>query len=91
MEYINPLSNSYATRLESQYNDINDSINRLIDDLGYKVEKQLVAIEERALLNYKEDLLKTQNSFKDLKETRNDEAIKQNILNLKLQQEKLYQ
>lgn len=91
MEYINPLSQSYANRLESQYNDINDNINRLIDDLGNKVQKQLVVIEERALLNYKEDLLQTQNCFKDLKETRNDEAIKQNILNMKLQQERLYQ
>lgn len=91
MEYIIPLCNSYASRLESQYNEINDNINRLIDDLGNKVEKQLVAIEERALLNYKEDLQKTQNCFKDLKETRNDEAIKQNILNMKVQQEKLYQ
>lgn len=67
MEYVNPLSHSYASRIESQYNDINDNINKLIDDLGIKVQKQLVAIEERALLNYKEDLLQTQNCFKDLK------------------------
>lgn len=50
-----------------------------------------MGIEERALLSYKEDLLRTQNRFKDLKETRSDEAIKQDILSMKLQQEKLYQ
>jgi hypothetical protein len=51
----------------------------------------MINIEERTLLKYKDNLLQAQNNFKDLKELRNDEAIKQNILNMKIEQEKVYQ
>jgi hypothetical protein len=43
------------------------------------------------LLAYKENLLSTQNEFRELKEGRNDETIKQNTLALKSSQERAYQ
>jgi hypothetical protein len=55
------------------------------------VQRELVALEERALLGYKESLLSTQNAFRELKEGRNDEVIKQNTLALKAAQERAYQ
>jgi hypothetical protein len=91
MEYVNSISHSFAGRVDSQYLEINDSINKLIDDLGVKVQRELIEIEERTLLSYKDSLLTTQTAFKDLKELRNDEAIKQNILTLKASQERAYQ
>jgi hypothetical protein len=43
------------------------------------------------LLAYKENLLSTQNEFRELKEGRNDETIKQNTLALKSSHERAYQ
>ncbi len=91
MEFVSSIAHSYSLRMEPQYIEINESIGRLIDDLGGKVQRELVALEERALLGYKETLLSTQNAFRELKESRNDEVIKQNTLALKAAQEKTYQ
>lgn len=91
MEYASSITHIYAVRMESQYLEVNESINKLIDELGVKVQNELISIEERTLLAYKDTLLTTQEVFKELKESRNDEAIKQNILALKTAQEKAYQ
>jgi myosin heavy subunit len=63
----------------------------LIEELGGRVQRELVSLEERTLLAYKENLLSTQTAYRELKEGRNDEVIKQNTLALKTAQERAYQ
>lgn len=84
------LTSMFLARTETQYNELNDNINRLIDDLGQKMQKELVVIEEKILLKYKENLQEAQQNYRDLQEKRNDETIKENILNLKSEKEKVY-
>lgn len=90
MDYMGNLTSMFLARTETQYNELNDNINRLIDDLGQKMQKELVVIEEKILLKYKENLQEAQQNYRDLQEKRNDETIKENILNLKSEKEKVY-
>jgi cation transport regulator ChaB len=90
MDYMGNLTSMFLARTETQYNELNDNINRLIEDLGQKMQKELVVIEEKILLKYKENLQEAQQNYRDLQEKRNDETIKENILNLKSEKEKVY-
>jgi hypothetical protein len=37
MEYVNSIAHSYVGRMETQYQEINENIGRLINDLGERV------------------------------------------------------
>lgn len=55
------------------------------------MKKELVDMEERNLVKYKDHLLELHENYRDLKEKRNEEVIKENIMSMKSTQEKLYQ
>lgn len=44
MELFSNLAYSFMTRKEPSYSDLNENINKLIEDLGEKLEKDLVTM-----------------------------------------------
>ena len=48
-------------------------------------------MEERNLVKYKDNLLELHHNYRNLKEKRNEDVIKENIMSMKSTQEKLYQ
>jgi hypothetical protein len=60
MEIFGNLAYSFLTRNEANYSELNDNINKLIDDLGEKMQKDLVSIEEKILLGFKDSLVTAQ-------------------------------
>ncbi len=44
MELFSNLTFSIISRSENNYNELNDNINKLLDDLGEKIQNDLVAI-----------------------------------------------
>lgn len=91
MEYLGSLA-SYMilSRNQMDYSQYNEGINKLIDELGDKIQKDLVTLEEEILLNFKDNLLIAQKQYKNLQKNRNDEVIKEKILVLKNEQEKIF-
>lgn len=90
MELFGNLAYSFITRNDTNYSEVNDNINKLIDDLGDKIQTDLVSIEENILLGFKENLLTAQQEYKELQKSRNDEVIKEKVLMMKSEQERVF-
>lgn len=71
MELFSSIAHSIISRNEPSYSDINENINKLITELGDRIEKDLVTIEERIILGFRDRLLSAQQEYRDLQKSRN--------------------
>lgn len=76
MELFSNLAYSLIARGEPSYCDLNENINKLIEELGERLEKDLVSMEEQILLGFKDRLLSAQEEYRELQKNRNEEIIK---------------
>ena len=68
---------------QSPLEDLNAKIHHFIDQIGDRIIKNMEVYQYKSLINYKDDLLKTQQNFIKVRHERDEKSIKADIINNK--------